>query len=250
MNKATGVSAWTRISTIFSAYRGAPGVFPDFPDAASALDEISPPDVRTAPHRASAAFGLRERTVGAPAALFARKGSHNNAAHERTAPIGGWLEIVQSLKGFGVRGQIAGINHYINRATETLQIADYAKSRPWTSPLDLLQCADQSCAYALAKYLSLRLLGFHAHRLRLVWMRSIGGQQHAVLTVTLSGKTLVLDSRSDVVLSDAAFAETPPYVSLNPARFCLHWHPSEPGGAKAALGRLERRLAENSDTIH
>jgi predicted transglutaminase-like cysteine proteinase len=188
--------------------------------------------------------------VGAPAALFARKASHKNAIHERTAPIGRWLEMVKSLKGFGVRGQIAGINHYINQAAETLQIAAYAKSRPWTSPLDLLQCADKSCAYALAKYLSLRLLGFHAHRLRLVWMRSRCGQQHAVLTVTLSGKTLVLDSRSDMVLSDAAFAETPPYVSLNPARFCLHWRPGEPGGAQAALSRLETRLAENADTIH
>ena len=68
------------------------------------------------------------------------------------------------MKGFGVRGQIAGINHYINQAAETFQIADYAKSRPWTSPLELLQCAGKSCAYALAKYLSLRLLGFHAHR--------------------------------------------------------------------------------------
>ncbi len=53
-----------------------------------------------------------------------------------------------------------------------------------------------------------------------------------------------------MVLSDAVFAETPPYVSLNPSRFCLHWHPGDPGGAKAALGRLTTHLAENSDTIH
>lgn len=43
MNKSTGVSAWTRLSAIFSASDGAPGVFPGFPDAANALDEISPP---------------------------------------------------------------------------------------------------------------------------------------------------------------------------------------------------------------
>jgi predicted transglutaminase-like cysteine proteinase len=243
MNKSTGFPAWTRLATTFSAAGAPAGGFPGFPDAFSALDEISPPDVRTAPHRARAAFGLRERTVGAPAALFARKAPHKNAARERTAPIGRWLGMLGSLKEFGVRGQIAGVNRYINQAPETHQIADYAKSRPWTAPIELLQCADQSCTYALAKYLSLRLLGFHARRLRLVWMTSNSGQSHAVLTVMLSGKTLVLDSRSDVVLSDAAFAETPPYVSLNPASFCLHWHPSEPGGVQSALHHLESRPA-------
>jgi predicted transglutaminase-like cysteine proteinase len=158
--------------------------------------------------------------------------------------------MVGCLRGFGVRGQIAGINRYINQAAETPNIADYAKSRPWTAPIEWLQCADHSCAYALAKYLSLRLLGFHAHRLRLIWMRAAGGQHHAVLTVALSGKTLVLDCRSDLVLTDASFEDVRPYVSFNAARFCLHWHPSESGGPQTALRRLEAGLAENKATIH
>ena len=158
--------------------------------------------------------------------------------------------MLQSLKAYGVRGQIAGVNRYINQAAESLAIADYAKSRPWTSPVDLLRRNDSSCAYALAKYLSLRLLGFHVHRLRLVWLTATGRESHAVLTMTLSDKTLVLDSRSDVILEDAAFTDTPPYVSLNPAQICLHWLPSAPGGANAALGMLESHLARRQNTIH
>ncbi|MEE2760177.1 MAG: hypothetical protein VYE18_01875 [Pseudomonadota bacterium] len=57
-----------------------------------------------------------------------------------------------------------------------------------------------------------------------------------MLTVTLPGKTLVLDSRSDVILDDAAFTDTPPYASLNPAQIYLHWHPSTPRGANTTLG--------------
>ncbi|MDP6427552.1 MAG: transglutaminase-like cysteine peptidase [Rhodospirillales bacterium] len=250
MNRTSGVTAWTRISNIFSTAGVPADQFPAVPGDSRALDRISSPDVRTAPHRPVAPFGVRERTVGAPAALFAHKGSRKTAKRERTAPIGQWRDMLRCLREFGVRGQIAGINRYINNSPAYGVIADYAKDRPWTSPIEFLRCADESCAYALAKYLSLRLLGFHAHRLRLVWMTTAEGHHHSVLTVALSGQTLVLDSRSDAVLSDQAFEGAEPYVSMNGSRFCLHWHPSEAKGAKAALGRLEARLSNNEATIH
>ena len=88
MYNFTGVSAWARLSFIFSQSPGAVAAFPELPGPTSVVDNIFSRDLRTAPHRACQAFGLRERLVGAPAALFARKAQQKNMAHWRTAPIG------------------------------------------------------------------------------------------------------------------------------------------------------------------
>lgn len=154
--------------------------------------------------------------------------------------------MLRELAPFGAKGRIAGINAYVNSAAAVGEIAEQARQRRWTVPLSLFTCTDGSHDYALAKYVSLRRLGFHPDRLHLVWLEDGadggGGGEHAVLTVTLGGHTLVLDNRSTHIASVDDGSRLRPICSLNGRRFSVHWDPNRPGGVKAALSFLEQRL--------
>ncbi len=215
---------------------------PAEPEAAKIFDHLQSPDIRTAPHRPIAPFGARERTVGDPEALFADNVKSPKVICGRTAPIGRWFGILQSLKPFGAKGQVAGVNNYINRAACVSEIADYGKSKPWTIPVTHFRCGDHSENHALAKYISLRFLGFHPERLRLVWLKHRSGGDHAVLTVSLGGQAFVLDSRHDVILPAEKTRDAIPYCSLNGFRFCVHWQKNARNGAERALRFMARRV--------
>jgi len=213
------------------------------PDLAKVFDHLQSPDIRTAPHRLVAPFGARERTVGDPEALFANIAKDKNNPCGRTAPVGDWLNMVDALKPFGAKGQVAGVNRYVNQMTSIHEIAEFGKSRAWAAPVTHFRCRDSSEEYAFAKYLSLRVLGFHAERLRLVWLKRKGGADHAVLTVQLGGREFVLDNTHDAILpADAVVSDFQPYCSLNGFRFCVHWPQTAQNGAKRALRMMRRQL--------
>ena len=102
----------------------------------------------------------------------------------------------------------------------------------------------------MTKYVSLRLLGFHASRLRLVWLVDSDGDHHAVTAVLLSGQTFILDSRSNTISTDAEFDGMSPYLSLNGARFYIHWNPNSSDSIETALDFMEQRLSENQMLRH
>ena len=220
------------------------------PESSMVFDQLQLPDIRTAPHRPIAPFGARERTVGAPQALFAANTVRRKIRRGRTAPIGDWLNIIDHLSGYGAKGQIAGINLYLNKSRNIKDIAAYGKKKAWTRPIDYFDCADKSVDYAFAKYVSLRLLGFHASRLRLVWLVDEIGNHHAVMSLLLRMQTFILDTRSNDIRTDDAFTDSVPFFSLNGACFYIHWTPNSSDSADAALSRIEQRLCKNQMLRH
>ncbi len=179
------------------------------PDSANKFDRLQLPDIRTAPHRPIAPFGARERTVGAPQALFATNTVRKKIRRGRTAPIGDWLDMI-----------------------------------------DYFGCDDNSVDYAFSKYVSLRLLGFHTSRLRLVWLVDEDGNHHAVATVFLKMQTFILDNRCDIIRTDDDFKDMVPFFSLNGACFYIHWNPNSSNSADAALCCIEKRLCKNQMLRH
>ena len=242
MNTLTGSGAW------FGFRTQKEQISP--PERSIDFDQLQSPDIRTAPHRPIAPFGARERTVGAPQALFATITIRKKIRRGRAAPIGDWLDMIDHLRGFGIKGQIAGINNYLNKSPHIKDIAEYGKKKSWARPIDYFSCEDRSVDYALTKYVSLRLLGFHASRLRLVWLVDSDGDHHAVTAVLLSGQTFILDSRSNTISTDAEFDGMSPYLSLNGARFYIHWNPNSSDSIETALDFMEQRLSENQMLRH
>jgi predicted transglutaminase-like cysteine proteinase len=201
----------------------------------SVADEVADPPAKTPP-----LFGTRERSMGRPDLLFPRAA----AAQTADAPIDpAWVETVDGLRPFGAKGQIAGVNSFVNNTDEVHAMAAPGRTRRWASALQFLRSDGASEDYAIAKYAFLHRLGFHRDRLRMVWVaeRPKGGR-HAVLAVNLGAQSVVLEHRFVDVTTDAMLADYVPFASLTEQSFSIHWDPAEGKGVVASLDRLGKSL--------
>ncbi len=217
----------------------------------ASFNHLQCPDISRAPATPLSLCGTSEKKLGAPASLFPLKNRQlRKKAKRNHRQIKSWQTLVKTLAQFGAKGQIAGINNFINNLTDVAAIASYGKSNNWAAPTRFFRCEDRSEKYAVAKYLSLRLLGFHAERLRIVWLRANDGKpQHAVLMVQLAEQSFVLDSRTNKITTDDMLKKERPICSLNGSRFSVHWDTKNPEGAKKAIEHLNKhthRLAGKS----
>ena len=209
-------------------------------------------DIGRAPDTAFNPCGLAQKHLGSPAILFPfKRHKEKKSSKENKQLIESWLKLVKTMSEFGAKGQIAGINNFINAQVNVAPIAAYGKANKWATPARYFSCEDHSENYAIAKYLSLRLLGFHSERLRVVWLRSKGRNsqssklsQHVVLMVKLADQTFVLDSRLNKITTDDMLQKEQPICSLNGSQFSVHWNTKTPNGAKKAVAQLTRHAKQ------
>jgi predicted transglutaminase-like cysteine proteinase len=205
-------------------------------------------NIRQAPSSAFTPCGAAQKNLGSPATLFpfsSRK--EKGAGRAEPNQTQSWLKLIKTMSQFGAKGQIAGINNFINGRKNVTSIAAYGKAKNWTTPAHFFRCEDHSENYAIAKYLSLRLLGFHGDRLRVVWLRTKGRKsQHAVLMVKIADQTFVLDSRCNNITTDDMLLKEQPICSLNGNHFIVHWNAKTPNGAIKAVKHLTQYAKLNS----
>ncbi len=201
-------------------------------------------DIDQAPTSAFRPCGAAQRHLGSPATLFKYRGQKDKkTAKADRGQVQSWLKLVKTMSQFGAKGQIAGINIFINGIENVSQLSRYGKAKNWASPARFFRCKDHSENYAIAKYISLRSLGFHSERLRIVWLRTEEQKsQHAVLMVKLSDQTFVLDSRHNNIITDDMLLKEQPICSLNGRHFSVHWNSKKPGGATQAVEHLTRHV--------
>jgi predicted transglutaminase-like cysteine proteinase len=141
-----------------------------------------------------------------------------------------WRELMRELRGAPASVQIERVNRHVN---EAIRYRPEAGDR-WATPLEALARGGDCEDYAVMKYLSLIELGFRDAEMRIVVLhddaRRIG---HAVLTVSVDGATLVLDSLRTSVGAASRLAGYSPryYVNARQAALLL---PTGPQRARIA----------------
>lgn len=128
-----------------------------------------------------------------------------------------WRELVRKAKGKKPKEVMGLVNRFWNNTPyrgdmEAFGFEDYA-----ATPTEFLKHGGDCEDYAIAKYLSLRKLGFDGDKLKIVMVRLLkGGEDHAVLAVDLDGKTWFLDNRDLFPISLAEARRTyQPVRSMN-----------------------------------
>jgi predicted transglutaminase-like cysteine proteinase len=95
--------------------------------------------------------------------------------------------------------------------------AQYGYADYWASPLQTLTSRAGDCEdYAILKYVVLRHLGMAAGDLRLVIVRDTSLEaQHAILTVRMERKWLILDNRTMAMLDAEQVSHYEPLFVMN-----------------------------------
>lgn len=138
-------------------------------------------------------------------------------------PMEKWRSFLSFLKDKPVDRQIAEINSYMNKSPYITDIVNWHVPDYWESIRQFFS-RDGDCEdYAIAKYLSLKELGFDIDKMRIVVVEDTSlNVPHALLVVTYKGKRLILDNQIPYVAREKSVLHYRPFYSINEHAWWLH----------------------------
>nr|WP_246034685.1 transglutaminase-like cysteine peptidase [Azoarcus indigens] len=175
---------------------------------------------------------------------------YGNAAEETVAD---WRRMMAEAQEADEVERLSRVNAFFNRriAFED-DIVVWKQPDYWATPLETMGRAAGDCEdFAIAKYMSLRLLGIPAEKLRLIYVRArIGGPQstlsqaHMVVGyfATPGGEPLVLDNLIGDVRPAARRTDLVPVFSFNSEGLWV-------GGAATSSADPTARLSRWRDVL-
>jgi predicted transglutaminase-like cysteine proteinase len=134
-----------------------------------------------------------------------------------------WSKFLDSIRNRDRVTQVHEVNRYMNRVRYIVDPRNYGVRDYWATPKEFLSRDDDCEDYAIAKYLSLRALGFPPSQLRVVILQDLNLKlAHAILVVSLSDRALVLDNQIRTVVNARAIHHYKPIYSINEEFWWLH----------------------------
>ena len=131
-------------------------------------------------------------------------------------PYQSWEPFLDTLRSETPMTQLRQIQQYINEAWYITDSRNYGRSDYWATPREFFE-RDGDCEdFAIAKYMSLRALGWEREHLRIVVLQNIDlGIVHAVLVAYRDGKAWLLDNQFNQIVATDRIFHYRPYYSLN-----------------------------------
>ena len=134
-----------------------------------------------------------------------------------------WRQLLSEIAAKDPVAQLDAVNSFMNRAPYVTDLVNYAVPDYWATPLQFMN-KDGDCEdYAIAKFVSLRQLGFRSGQMRIVVLDDLNlGIAHAVLVVYLDGRAFVLDNQIAQVVPADVIKHYRPVYSINEDAWWLH----------------------------
>jgi predicted transglutaminase-like cysteine proteinase len=132
--------------------------------------------------------------------------------------IADWLAFLDLERRKDRRTQITEVNSFLNQHPYVLDKLNY-----WETPREFAVLDGDCKDYAIAKYFSLRYLGWSESELRVVVVQDLNLRvAHAVLAVYTDGTILILDNQIRQVVHADTIRHYLPYYSINESSWWLH----------------------------
>jgi predicted transglutaminase-like cysteine proteinase len=152
------------------------------------------------------------------------------AAAEADCPSRGaasWQAMIRDQRGRPPLRQLDTVNRFLNGWRYKEDAANYGRPDYWATPLEFFLRSGDCEDYAIAKYVTLRQLGFAAEQLRLVVVHDVVRDlAHAVLAVYLDDQVYILDNLTRAVVPQDEVAHYVPYYSINETTRWAHVTPA------------------------
>ncbi len=134
-----------------------------------------------------------------------------------------WMQFLDGLKGKDRVTQIRAVNDYMNRAPYITDPVNWGVKDYWESPGQFMARFGDCEDYAIAKYLSLKLLGYNEKDMRIVVVKDLNLKiGHAVLVIFYKGNPYILDNQIKQVVPAATIKHYLPVYSINAYSWWRH----------------------------
>jgi predicted transglutaminase-like cysteine proteinase len=132
--------------------------------------------------------------------------------------IADWLSFLDGERGKEPRAQLSDVNAFINLHPYVLDKINY-----WETPREFASHDGDCKDYAIAKYFSLRYLGWSEDGLRVVVVQDLNLRvAHAILAAYVGEEILILDNQARQVVRADSIRHYRPYYSINESHWWLH----------------------------
>jgi predicted transglutaminase-like cysteine proteinase len=134
-----------------------------------------------------------------------------------------WRQLLRDIAALEPLAQLEAVNSFMNRAPYITDPVNYGVPDYWATPLQFLS-KDGDCEdYAIAKFVSLRQLGFRSDQLRVVVVDDLNLRiPHAILVVYMADRAYVLDNQISRVVPAEIINHYRPIYSINEQAWWLH----------------------------
>ena len=134
-----------------------------------------------------------------------------------------WRQFLESLRGHDPMTQIVEINNRMNSAPYIEDIMNWGVTDYWATPGEFFNRSGDCEDFAIAKFMSLRYLGFTNEQLRIAVVQDTNlNLVHAVLIVYFNGQALVLDNQVSQVVTTDSVPHYVPYYTVNESYWWMH----------------------------
>jgi predicted transglutaminase-like cysteine proteinase len=142
---------------------------------------------------------------------------------QRECAYSEWERFLDRLRGRDRWYQLTAVNHEMNKRPYVTDADNWGVEDYWESPGEFFARSGDCEDYAIAKFLSLKRLGWSDESMRLVALQdlNLNSVGHAVLVVDYGGKTWLLDNQMQQVTETARVQHYRPVFSINES---FWWH--------------------------
>jgi predicted transglutaminase-like cysteine proteinase len=155
-----------------------------------------------------------------------------------------WQAMIRNQAGRSRLDQLATVNRFLNGWRYRDDAVNYGRRDYWATPLEFFLRSGDCEDYAIAKYVTLRQLGFAAEQLRLVVVQDVVRDiAHAVVAVYLGDQVYILDNLTRAVLRQEETTHYTPYYSVNETTRWAHVAPAKALASSSASSRAPTAAA-------
>jgi predicted transglutaminase-like cysteine proteinase len=149
-----------------------------------------------------------------------------------------WRRFLEEIRNSDRWGQLIAVNAFMNTRRYMPDERNWGVKDYWATPGEFMARSGDCEDYAIAKYISLKELGWAEGDLRVVVVRdSILKVAHAVLVAFYGGRTWVLDNQTSRVKETVDVRHYQPVFSINETAW-WHHRPDNSAQPATATGEL------------
>lgn len=128
--------------------------------------------------------------------VMSRFGAQMKGSGAGSPAVLAWLARLRTLRDKSDREKMEGVNDYMNSIAYVDDRSNYGVGDYWATPIEFLARGGDCEDYAIAKYASLRALGFAPDQLRVTVVRDkVGNEMHVMLVVYSNEGVFILDNQ-------------------------------------------------------
>lgn len=134
-----------------------------------------------------------------------------------------WRIFLKQIASRSKEEQATLVNQYINKYLYVIDPVAWQKSDYWATPRQFFGRNGDCEDFAIAKYMSLKHLGFTDEDMRILVLQDLNlNVPHAVLVVFLQDKAWLLDNQIQQIVEASRVKHYKPIFSINAERWWLH----------------------------